>query len=479
MVAIVLLIGMVAIISVGLVLAAGDVLSATEAQTEEQRIEMAFVELSQKMSSAWTHGDVTHSMDLEAGDRGAVARAETGWINVSSDGLDRPINETIGTVEWESDDGTKIAYESGAVFAETGNETRVVSVPPIHYDATTETLTLPVATVGGETYLNSGDVSFRHDGSSVYADANVVQDADVRITIKSEYYRGWERFFTREAGDTVVRTVDHENQTVSVKVGYLEIEDAFDSGVTLSEPPGESGNVDYGDAEVRNDRMPELDSVIDEMLADMEGGEYGEDVDDLEMIDSSETYTNGTYLAEGVFLDSNGETVTFDLSDGNATLMVDGDIDLDHSGSAIAVENASGTDNSLKVYVTGNLDIEGDIGGSSAKHLQVYGTSESHVAMTDGSFTGTIYAPSDDWTGTNPVGGGCDDEQVCMQSNVEYTGALVASSAHFQGGWGSFDFIHDEDLADEPIDLYPEAYELPPQLTYLNVAHHEIDIKNS
>ncbi|WP_265112223.1 DUF7289 family protein [Halosolutus halophilus] len=478
MIGIVLLIGMVGVTSSVLFLTAGEVLTNTEAQTEAERVEPAFVELSQKMGSARIDSDVTHSMDLDAGERGAVARAETGWINVSSAELDGPINETIGTVEWEGDDGSRIAYESGAVFSGTGNETRVVSVPPIYYDARTETLTLPVTTINGETMLDSGDISVSHERTTVYADANV-ENAEVRITITSEYYRGWERFFTREAGDTVVRDVDHENQTVSIRLGYLDIEDAFDSGVTLSEPAEESGEVDYGNETVRHEQMPELDDVIERMLEDMENDEYYDDVEEVGSITDNETFTNGTYLADEVVLDDNTDEVTFDLSDGNATLMVDGDVSLNHTGSALNVENATGTNNSLKIYSTGNLSTNGDMGGSSATHMQVYGTSEMYVAMRDGSFTGTIYAPSNDWTGTNPIEGGCDDEQICILSNVDFTGAIVTSTAHFQGGLGGINFEYDDDLGEEPVTLYPDEYDLPPQLTYLNVAHHEIDVENT
>lgn len=477
MIGLVLLIGMVAVTSSVLFVTAGEVLTDTEDRAEEERVEQAFVELSQKMGSASSNKDVTHSMDLDAGEQGAVARAETGWINVSSEGLDDPINETIGTVEWE-DDGSTVAYEAGAVFSETGNETRVVSVPPMYYDATTGTFTFPVTTVSGESKLDSGDISFSHEKTTVYADSNAVKDDDIRITIKSEYYRGWERFFTREAGDTVVRDIDHENQTVSIRVGYLDVEEAFSAGATLSEPESEQGNVSYSDPEIRNDQMPELDPVIEAMLEDMKEDEYTEAVDEVGTINDSKTFENGTYLADEVHLE-NGDKVTFDLEDGNATLMVDGDLKIENGGN-LTVDNASGTDHSLKIYTTGDLESKGDIGGSSAKHLQVYGTSESAFGFKDGSFTGSFYAPSNDWTGTNPLNANvCSGYQVCFQSNPDFTGAFVAATAYFGGGQGSIDF--EDDLEDEPIDLYPDEYEdaLPPQLTYLNVAHHEIDVKNS
>ncbi|WP_440764611.1 DUF7289 family protein [Natronorubrum sp. DTA7] len=486
---IVLLIGMVAAGSVGILLVAGDSISDIEHESEQDRIEQAFVELSQKMGESSTNDDVTQSMDLEAGEQGAVARQNTGWINVSSDGLNEPINETIGTIEYESDDGTKIAYEAGGVFRETGEETRVVSAPPINYDVGSETLSLPVVTVSGEQTLHSGDIKFKHQNTTTYADANVVEDADVTVTIKSEYYRGWQRFFEQEAGDTVTDNVDPDNQTVTVKLGYQEMENAFDTGVT--HPPdglddfctGSPHDPDcvIGD-NAQEGLMQPIDPVVNDMIADAKSGEMEvENLSGEEAHDGEDQLSAGTYFTESIEESGHFE---FDLSDGNATLIVEDDILAD--GKTITVDDWD-DDHHLRVYAGGDLIMDG--GGDicvqsctreSAKLIQVYGTSEMGVDFgTGGSpqFEGVLYAASDkdSW---GERAGQCDtDVQVCIQSNPEIFGSIVAGSVDVHSN--AMDFTYDTDLQDADIDMYPDEYSLPPRLTYLNVAHHEVDIKNN
>ena len=70
------------------------------------------------------------------------------------------------------------------------------------------------------------------------------------------------------------------------------------------------------------------------------------------------------------------------------------------------------------------------------------------------------------------------DAQVCIQANADFYGSIVASSVDFTGGQGSLNFDYDPDLAD--LDgAYPDGYEPPPQVTYLNVAHHEVIVENT
>lgn len=469
----VLLIGMVAAVSASVFLVADDAVTGIEQRSEHERVEGAFVELSQQLQTASTTEDVSRTIDLQVGQDGAVVRERTGTINVSSDALNSGAidNLTIGTIEYESDDGTTLAYEAGAVFREKGNETRVVSEPPISYDTATKTLTLPVVTATGDRRLQSGDVTFENNGTTTFEEANVVENESVTITIQSDYYRGWEAFFNQQAGDTSVQEVDHENRTIEVQVGYLDIEDAYEDGILVSENFDDFDNADVEDGTVRKGSMPQLDTIIAEMVTDYEGEDAPPD---------SGTAPGGTtYFADDLHVDSDDE-LTFDTGGGNTTVIIDGNLTVE--GDLVADPHA--TDHELKIYTTGHFDVEGgnvSVENGTAAQLQVYGTSETHVGIGPGStsFEGTIYAPRDETWGDqdNEVfhQGQCQ-EQVCMQSNVEYTGALVASSTNVHSA--SVDFTYDVSLEDNDIDLYPNAYTLPPQLTYLNVAHHEVEVKN-
>lgn len=469
----ILLIGMVAVVSGSIFLVADDAVTGIEQRSEQERVEGAFVELSQQMQTASTTEDVARTIDLEVGQDGAIVRENTGRINVTSDALDDDAIDDlmIGTIEYESDDGTTLAYEAGAVFRETGNETQVVSTPSIHYDTATKTLTLPLVTATGDHRLGSGDVTFVHNETTTFQEANVVENESVTITIQSNYYRGWETFFQQQAGDTSVQEVDHENRTIEVQIGYLDVEDAYEDGIIVSENFDDFDNADVEDGTVRKGSMPQLDAVIAEMVADYE--------DESPPPESGTASGGTTYYTGNLHVDSDDE-LTFDTSGGNTTVIVDGNVTVE--GSLVADPHA--TDNELKIYTTEHIDVEGgnvSVENGTAKHLQMYGTSETHVGIGPGgsTFEGTIYAPRDETWGNrdNEVfhQGQCQ-EQVCMQSNVEFTGALVASSTNVHSA--SVEFAYDDSLENNDIELYPDSYTLPPQLTYLNVAHHEVAVKN-
>lgn len=469
---IVLLIGMVATVSGGVLLVAEETTTDIQRNAEDARVESAFTAFSQEMETASRGSDSSNSIDIDVGHEGAVVREQSGRINVSSEALRTTAleNITIGTVEYEGESGTTIAYEAGAVFRETGNETQVVSAPPIYYETATDTLTMPVMTATGERDLGSGDVRLEHEETDAFEEAAVVENESVTITIQSDYYRGWESFFRNQAGDTAVQEIDHTNRTVEVEVGYIDLENAFASGVTYSDSIEDFDN-DFDD-ESREGNMPPMDPVIEEMVADAADDP---NVSDHGTIDGSGStvFEGGTHYADGVGL--NGEDVTWDL-DENATLIVDGDFTM--NGDQWIVDT-NGGDYVLRIYVTGNFVLHnGEMvptSGGSAQNLQVYGTSDLDGDFHGGYFNGTFYAASDDWEGSNDVASGaCSDYQLCFQSNPEFEGGLVVHSAKSQAK--AVEFEYDDTLQGNEFDAYPDEYTLPPQLTYLNVAKHEIEI---
>ncbi|MFB1065412.1 hypothetical protein [Natrinema sp. H-ect4] len=474
----VILIGMVATVSVGILFVAGDMMSNAEDQSETERVEQSFAELSKEITTASLNSDVSRTMDFDIGQDGAIVRKETGHINVTSEALEEDIDLTIGTIEYKSRDGTTFAYQAGTVFRETGNETRIVSSPSIHYDTTTKTLNLPVVTVSGQQDLGSGDVQLSHNGTMSFQEANVVENESITITIESDYYRGWESYFRNQAGDTSVQDVDHENRTVEVKVGYIDLESAYDSGVTYSEEIDDFKD-EFGD-QGRVGNMPEMDPVIEDMIEDVQEDIEDDPNKDLGVIDSDEHLENGTYYADEIDLQGD-HTISADASDGNVTLIVDGNITMSDNDARLTVDTG-GEDNSLRVYTTGNFEMDkGEVapdpstGTPSAKQLQVYGTSELDGKFWKGYFHGTFYAASNDWEGPNELTG--DDYQVVFHSNPEFNGSLVVHSANLHSSAAKFDY--DDSLEGNKFNAYPEGYDLPPQLTYLNVVRHEVKVEQN
>ncbi|WP_083902075.1 DUF7289 family protein [Natronorubrum bangense] len=494
LIGIVLLIGMVAIGSLGIFLVASDMLTDVEQESEHDRVENSFVELSQQMETASSDDDVSRSMDIDAGEDGAVVMSNTGNLTIEGGDVNKTI--PIGAIEYTGDDGTKIAYQAGGVFRETGNETRVVSAPPINYDADSEALSFPIIKTRDEAQLDSGNIHVSHHKTNPLQEASLVENDTVTIEVESEYYRGWEAYFKQQGGATTVQNVevhDDNRGTVTAEFGYIEGEAVFDSGITVSEPPGEDGNVDINetDFKVRHHSMQELDDVIDDLVDDKNSSEYWVSSDKPWSIDGGETLThtdspNGTYFADNIDID--GDYSQIDVSHGNVTIILDGSIEIDGNNNyddeeGLLVNGTEGNDHVVRLYLTENISVEGGGVGPStvgedldAERFQVYGTSETSFKMTGGGFEGLIYAPSNNYSGTDD--GRCSWQQACLHSNPSYYGGLYVSSVYYQGG-NEVNFEYDESLEDAEIDIYPDGYTLPPQLTYLNVAEHKVDVEGN
>lgn len=494
--ALVLLIGMVATISVGILLVAGDVMTSTEQQAESERVEQAFVELSKQMATVSKDSDAPQSMTFDAGQKGAVTRTSTGEITIKA----RNVNETLtmGSIEYEGDDGSILAYQAGGVWRETGNQTRMISQPSVTYSAEEQTLSLPVTTISGERELSSGEVDISHNSTDPVRNATVVEDDTVTLEITSKYYRGWALYFEDEVGDASVQEVTSlsgDTGYVKVELGVQELDGAFDNGVTVS---GEINDKhDKIDNYEQGTSMPALNSVIEEVVETSnttENRTWAADPDTGPwVIDGSEspgTFEDGTYFAEEVAVD---DDIEFDLSDGNATLVVDGDVSVNKGTFKVTNwKTAAGKDHHLKVYSTGDLTVGGEMCIDScenkdsseidAKQLQVYGESDMTATIGDtggAKFEGVIYAAGgneSDFDGDHNSKR-CKDMQVCLGKNAEFDGSIVATSIGAQASASNFE--HDADLEGYEPSAYPSGYVLPPGLTHLNVAVYELDVKNT
>ncbi|WP_254863333.1 DUF7289 family protein [Halovivax gelatinilyticus] len=480
---VVMLLGLVSISALGLLLVGGSVVSDTQASAEKERIEQSFVQLSHAMSSATVDGERIQELEFDVGDSGAITKTDAGNISIEW-GDEQHVFETIGAIEYEHEDGSVVAYQAGGVWAERGNETRMLSSPPVHYDARTETLTLPIATVTEQRDLSSGPVSIDRATTDPVPQANIVEDETVEMTIQSPYYRGWESYFETQGGEGVIRDVDHDNQSVTVQFGPLTFEDALDHGATYTSAPGGS-HTDQIEENGQYGHLRPMDDVIDDLVDDANDGslEIDRQYGTLDQTHNA-TFTNGTYLADAMY----GGSHEVDLSDGNVTIIVDGSI-----SSAGVTDFITVTDyedgNELKIYSTGHLDIQN--GGNicvepceedvDASLIQIYGTSEMSVSINQGSprYEGVIYAASDQdsWEYEDRLGR-CDSDQYqfAFQANASFTGSIIGSTICGQSA--AFDFSHHESLEDASIDPYPEGYAPPPHITYLNVAVFGLDVTN-
>lgn len=464
---VVVLIGMVAIASLGLLVVATDSISQVERAAEQDRIEQSFIQLSQSISTSTSQADVTHHTSLDAGEHGAIARHDSAtyeiWAKDENETRADLGDGTLGTIEYESDDGTMVAYEGGAVFRNTGEETQVLSTPPVSYDRETSTLQFSVVGLSEAKTLDSGEIEL-HRVDVDDGDLNYIEDHRVYIEIESDYCQGWENYFAGQAGNTVVEEEcydgSNEEGKLKARLGYGNIEDAFSSGMAL--PPGDNIQQPRGNTSIdyETDEFRPLNDVIDSLKDDFSN----------KSAPSSEE-TSGEFFAESLT-----GTYDFNLSDGDAIVVVDGDVEPD----GITVTDCADGDHSLKIYATGDFDLEQSVTYSGSCNdvsaIQLYGTDTSRVdfhASAD-KFRGLIYVASDKFDPND----GDSDYQVDFTGfgAGDFEGAIIAHSVAFDTAVTNTEF---KDAGNSGINIIPKGHEPAPKLIYLNIVEQEIEIENA
>jgi len=473
LIGLVLLIGMVATVSVGILLVAGDTLERTEQQAETERVEGAFTELSQMMRGVASSSDTSSQVDLDLSDRGAVVMKNTSTMTIEY-GNEPPTKIDFGTIEYEGDDGTRIAYQGGGVFSETGNETRIVSAPPISYldDDDSETLSFPIIEPTEEGSISSGDISATKVDNASVEFSETIEREEVTIEIQGPYYRGWETYFERQAGEGAIDSIDHDNNSVTVLLTQTRLDELYEYGVVGGEyiDPGSSNANITGPVLAGGD----WDNIDDDQIEEADGLELNPINDEIEeLITEADTENwnstpSGT-IDEGRYFEDGDVTITddFDLKDGNITLVVDGDINIEDS-----VNVASTLDGyTLEIYTNETLGMgnndefcvddcansgDNDI---NASYVEIFGTDRFDLNSGGGTVygEGTIFAPG---------------AEVDTGGNFGWGGAIIADELVTDGG-GNEDIVYDDNLEGGP-DIDSEGG--IPEIVYLNVAKHEIDL---
>jgi len=511
--------GFVAAASVSLFVIGTSTITSSQNAAEDAQIENTFKEFNKDVSSVAYGRDKYRTMTFEVQDNKAAFRQEdTGTIKVFVDGTEE-VNKSVGALVYERDDST-IAYQAGGVWSGSGNDSRMVAEPPVEYQ--NGSLTFPIAALQGDENLRAGGLDIRKKETvSPINDDGYIKGKLVRLEITSEYYMGWAEYFRTQTNDVAV-SVNHTppgpKGTVVVKLGKPVANGNFQNGVLatggddgdietdngnagISGPVAATGTVtdntgnidDPNPEENVESELYELDDAIERKVSDAETNGSIEN----KQISAGDTLENGeTYYDDDGFSLSGGQ-VTVDLSSGDVTLIVDGDMTLD--GGNIKVKD-HGTNNVFRVYSTGDLSMKnskaGDIDDTDARHFQIYGTSTMLVGISGGSteFVGTIYAPRDEAalndTESNPAmlsggggpgagGGGndCKGFDVCIvKGNSAVTGAIVGGPTRVAQ---SAQLDYDSNLAGIEPTLQLDDGVLPPKITFIKVSVHKVEVNNS
>lgn len=223
------------------------------------------------------------------------------------------------------------------------------------------------------------------------------------------------------------------DNTIDGNAAYQgEIQNLDKSGNTVTGWTAENGS---------GVEVPPIDGAVNDKVNSICDGS-------ADSLSNSGTYGAGEYCRDGDLSIAKGETLAFDLSNGNVTVAVDGNVDVKGN---IRVTGTDGSNHVVKLWLAGdevtisgnNDETEGQVTVEQQRTpaLKLYGASTTFVTMkAHSTFQGLIYAPS-----TEGAGGG-----IRMKSDSELYGSAVVgtvemnagSSVHYDKALGGYQFQH-------------------------------------
>jgi hypothetical protein len=509
--AVVLMMGFVAAVAVSLFVVGTATLDQTTEDAQDRQVENTFRQLNKQVSGVAFGRQKYRTMDFDIEDnRAAFHKANTGQIKVFVDGT-LEANKSVGSLVYESKRST-ISYQAGGIWRDTGKDSRMVAKPPVDYE--NGSLSFPIPVLTGDENVRAGNLDINKQRTiAPLNDDGYIEGKLVKLEITSEYYMGWAEYFHTQTNDVAV-SVDHSpagpKGTVTVKLGKPIANGDFRDGVvTTGGDDGDvyfdggsaiidgdvtaTGTIDDSDGTItgtkteNNDSgLYELDTAIDRKIED---AETNGSVTNVSLSTGGSLAGGNWYYAEDGFTLDNGEDLDVDLSSGNVTLIVDGNISLEKGDIDV---DPHGTDNALRIYSTGDFGMKNSEAGANwsegASHFQIYGTSSMEVALQGGTqtqFVGTIYAPRDEpelmpgeLNGADIVQNGkCDGWDACITTGSgNVLGSIVAGPMKLGQDAG---LTYDADLKDVDPTLQLEDGVLPPPITFIKVSVHEISVNNS
>ncbi|MFC7250303.1 archaellin/type IV pilin N-terminal domain-containing protein [Halomicroarcula sp. GCM10025324] len=244
--------GVVLLISVvivgALTVVAGGSVILTEMQTnaEVSAAENSLAAFDSEASAVALGNSPSREVDLGlTANDGDLRYHETSWIRVDAysdeDGTSAEVvNATLGTVEYANGD-TTVAAQGGGVWRSDGQGSVMLSRPEFHYRD--QTLTMPLVVVDGEPGL-SGDVRItrtsepiRHYPNEANGFLNRPDGGTVTVTVQSEYYEAWGRYFEDET--TAIVSYDHPKERVTARFLVLPKRTSVEAGLIATSNNGE------------------------------------------------------------------------------------------------------------------------------------------------------------------------------------------------------------------------------------------------
>lgn len=215
-ISVVLIVGIV-MLAVSAVLVIGmPAVDNSQTHVEVGQAERSMVQFSSEASRVTSGSTSTSDVDLGLrNNRGTLdVDSVEGTITIEySEGLtgrDYIVkNQSMGTMTYEHGD-TTIAYQGGGVWRSDGDGSMMVSPPDMEFRE--DTLKIPIVvieneeTVHTDVRVTSGQVEQHFPNESRELYSNRASTGTIFITIESEYYKAWARYFDEQSDEVFVDT---------------------------------------------------------------------------------------------------------------------------------------------------------------------------------------------------------------------------------------------------------------------------------
>lgn len=476
----ILLVGITAVGAMSLFVVGMSLADATQSSAQQEQVEQSMAQFAETADelAVGESNEGSFTIDGQQGDDVTLDEdAGNIRIELEHNGTQEIMDENIGALVYEGDDGTKTAYQGGGVWRKDSG-TSMVKAPEFQYradEASGATLTFPLIRLQGQT---GGDGSIDgslsvEDEQDLYPtanDSNPLEGGSVFVEIQSEYCEAWEKHLEDRTDASVRERCSRAGDYTDVGelrfalivpddgVGDIQHAAVAPGGVT---PGGGGGTAEIdgdivindsddvgdnvhinGDVQENSPTITSPQSDIDERVADCAGN----------WSSAPSTVTSpGTHcfteIDSGMSIDSSG---------GQVTIVVRDSID---TRKTVSVNDGD----KVQFYVNGSFTLNGngDFGNpddSSQTHL--FASNDVTVESSQTELYGLIYAP---------------DSHTKISGNAEVHGAVVSDWVKITGSQSRI--FYDSDLSSMNVEISNPAE--GPSIYYLHASETVMSVEEN
>jgi hypothetical protein len=451
----------------------------------DNRIENEFSLLDSRVASTALGASEGQSLSMSV-DQGTLAANPNGsYINITQEYApgstydNRTLaNVSIGYIRHEKAEGGSIAYEGGGVWKQgpESESTVMVSPPEFYYEG--RTLTLPVFDIVNRTATTgerSGiQVNSAGDVKTLFPDPeytpgpdeedkdNPLDNGSIFVTVKSDYYQGWVKYF-RSRTETNVTSVDESENKAKVRLEVPIAPPELDKAGVYEDSCTQNGALDCDDnfESLEQGSLPSADEYIRNTV-DAARSQAASDPDAVWDRSCGSNCDEPLYYADGTTGSLTIDGETFDVDSNNVTVAVDNQGAGDLTINEVNIDNWDNNSvERLRILATGDITFNNGARNTDSKNsskMIVYTESGNLVDFNGNQGAdayGVLYAPG---------------SEVNLNGAPGWTwyGTIAAGEITNNGNPGDF-------REGSSVDLRPGDTDDP--ITYLHVTENRVRVR--